>query len=111
MAREVLLPSGMKPYNPDQNQGEGDRKSARRYNNDVRRFVADGKVEDAAQKAKEYVEREPGEAARAEAKAGRGPGGTRASVDELIAKGRTVVDRIRPFVDRVAKRVRKRLHR
>lgn len=101
----------MKPNNSDQSQGEGDRKSARRYNNDVRRFVAEGKVEDAAQKAKEYVEREPGEAARAEAKARRGPRGTRASVDELIAKGRTVVERIRPIVDRVARRVRKRFHR
>lgn len=102
---------GMKPHNSDQNQGEGDRRSARRYNNDVRRFVADGQVEDAAQKAKDYVEREPGDAARAEAKARRGPKGSRASVDELIAKGRTVVDRVRPIVDRVASRIKKRFQR
>jgi hypothetical protein len=102
----------MKPHNPDQNQGEGDRRSARLYNRDVRRFVADGKVEDAAREAKDFVERDPEAAAHAEAKARRGPQhGTRASVDDLIAKSRTIVDRIRPFVDRVAERVRRRLHR
>lgn len=101
----------MKDQNSGQNQGEGDRVSARRYNRDARRFVADGKVEPAARDAKDYVERDPGGAARAEAKAKRGPKGTRASVDELIAKGRTVVDRVRPIVDRVAKRVRARLRR
>jgi hypothetical protein len=100
----------MKPHNPGQNQGEGDRRSARLYNRDVRHFVADGKVEDAAREAKEYVERAPHIAARDEAKARRGPHGTRASVDELIAKSRTVVDRIRPLVKRVAARVRRHLH-
>jgi hypothetical protein len=104
----------MKPHNTDQNQGEGDRKSARRYNNDVRRFVAEGNVDEAAREAKDYVERDPRGAARAEEKAQRGPNGsrgTRASVDELIAKGRTIVDRIRPVVDRVASRIRRRFHR
>lgn len=99
----------MKPQNPDQNQGEGDRRSARLYNRDVRRFVAEGKVEEAAREAKDYVEREPGDAARAETEARRGPHGTRATVDELIAKGRTVVDRIRPIVSRVTSRIRRRL--
>ena len=102
----------MKRRNPDQNQGEGDRRSARLYNRDVRRFVADGKVEDAAREAKDYVEHHPTEAARAEAKARRGPPrGPRVSVDELIAKGRTVVDRVRPLIDRVASRVRRGLQR
>lgn len=104
----------MKPHNQDHNQGEGDRLSARRYNRDVRRFVADGKVDDAARDAKQFVEEQPGAAARAEAKARRGPRGRRgtaATVDELIAKGRTIVDRIKPVVERVTKRVRRRLHR
>lgn len=104
----------MKPHNPDQNQGEGDRKSARRYNNDVRRFVAEGNVEEAAREAKDYVDRDPHGAAYAESKARRGPSGsqgTRASVDELLAKGRTIVDRIRPVVDRVTSRIRRRFHR
>ncbi len=111
VAREVLVFTSMKPHNPDQNQGEGDRRSARLYNRDVRRFVAEGKVEDAARDAKDYVEREPGAAARAEARARRGPHGgrsTRATVDELIAKGRTVIDRIRPLFDRIAARLRRR---
>jgi hypothetical protein len=109
----MLVLPGMKPHNPDQNQGEGDRRSARLYNRDVRHYVADGKVDDAAHEAKEYVERDPAGARRAEAKARRGPHaahGTRASVDELIAKSRTIVDRIRPLVDRMAKGVRRRLH-
>jgi hypothetical protein len=102
----------MKPQNHDQNQGEGDRISSRRYNRDVRRFVADGKVEDAAQDAKQYVERHPSKAARDEAKAKKGPRGARgasATVDELIAKGRTIVDRIKPVVQRVTRRVRRSL--
>jgi hypothetical protein len=111
VAREVLLLSGMKPHDPDQNQGEGDRRSARLYNRDVRRFVADGKVEEAAREAREFVERDPSGAARAEAKARRGPRGPRATVDELIAKGRTIVDRVRPLIDRVASRVRRRFRR
>ena len=111
MARGVLVPPGMKPQNHDQNQGEGDRVSSRRYNRDVRRFVADGKVEGAAQEAKQYVERHPSKAARDEAKAKKGPRarGASATVDELIAKGRTIVDRIKPVVERVTKRVRQGL--
>jgi hypothetical protein len=115
----MLVHPGMKPHNPDQNQGEGDRRAARLYNRDVRRFVADNKVEDAAREAKEYVEKEPRAAERDEAAARCGPHGyrsprgargTRASVDELIAKSRTVVDRVRPLVKRAAARVRRRLH-
>lgn len=97
--------------NDNQNQGEGDKLSARRYNRDVREFIAEGKVEDAAHEAREYLEREPDEAARAEERAKRGPRGTRVSVDELVAKGRTVIDRVRPIVKRAADRVRSRLGR
>lgn len=34
-----------------ENQGEGDRKSAERYNKETQEFVKSGKVEDAAKKA------------------------------------------------------------
>ncbi len=37
----------------NRNQGEGDRESAKRYNEDTQAFVKSGKVEDAARKAGE----------------------------------------------------------
>jgi len=79
----------------DPNQGEGDRASARRYDAHVREFVAEGKVPGAAGEAKGYVEREPDDAARAERVAKRGPHAVRASIDELVAKGRTWFERVR----------------
>jgi hypothetical protein len=94
----------MKPEKPtqrDANQGEGDRLSARRYNREVREFVADGQVEPAAREAEAFVAHKPAEAARAERRARRGPQSSRISIDELVAKGQTVVDRMRPVVDRV----------
>jgi hypothetical protein len=97
-----------------QNQGEGDRISARKYNRDVREFIAEGRVEHAAHDAKEFLEREPEEAERAEREAKRGPGSrTRVSVEELVAKGRSVVgtvaDRVGPVVQRAATKIRSRL--
>lgn len=110
MARGVLLPPCMKTQDP--NQGEGDKTSARHYNRQVREFVADGKVDEAAREAAHFVEAEPDEANRAERAARKGPRhGTRVSVDELVAKGRTVIDRVRPMVERVVDRVRTRLGR
>jgi hypothetical protein len=81
----------MKPHDPDRRQGKG-------------------KVEGAARRAKAYVERDPEGAARAEAKARRGPRsrGTRASVDELVAKSRTVADHVRRVVARVRARLRRK---
>jgi hypothetical protein len=96
----------MKPENPT-NQGEGDRVSARRYDEHVREFVAGGQVEPTARAAEQYVERTPDDAARAERKARRGPS-TRVSLDELVAMGRTVVERIRPIVDRTVGKLRAR---
>lgn len=102
----------MKPQNPDANQGEGDKASARRYNRRVREFVAEGKVDEAAHEAEQYVEHEPDDAARAERKAKRGPQhGTRVTADELIAKGLTVFDRVRPVVVRAIGKLRSRLSR
>jgi len=104
----------MKPEKPtqrDANQGEGDRRSARRYNNEVREFVAGGQVEPAAREAEAFVAHKPEEAARAERRARRGPRPTRISIDELVAKGKTVVDRMRPVVDRAVGRLRARFAR
>ncbi len=95
----------------DPNQGEGDKASARHYNRDAREFVAEGRVEEAAREAKQYVERDPADAARAERKAQRGPNSPRVSVDELIAKGKTVVDRVRPMLERAADKLRARFRK
>ena len=95
----------------DPNQGEGDRVSARRYNREVSEFVAEGKVDEAAREAADYVQAEPEDAKRAERVAKRGPHPTRVSVDELVAKGRNVFDRVRPYVDRIVGQVRQRLGR
>jgi len=95
----------------DPNQGEGDKASARLYNRHASEFVAEGKVDEAARDAARFVEAEPGAAKRAEKVAQRGPQRSRVSVDELVAKGRTVVDRVRPLVGRVVDSVRHRLGR
>jgi hypothetical protein len=99
-----------KPTQPDAKQGEGDRGSARRYNKEVSEFVAGGKVEPAARDAAN-VAHKPQDAARVERSARRGPRSTRTSLDELVAKGRTVVDRVRPVVDRAVDRLRARFGR
>jgi hypothetical protein len=114
LARGVLVLQVMKPENPtdrDPNQGEGDRVSARHYNQQVHEFVTGGKVEPAARAAEQYVEQAPYDAAHAERNARRGPPSTRVSLDELMAKGRTVVERIRPIVDRIAGKLRARFGR
>jgi hypothetical protein len=92
----------------DGNQGEGDRVSGRRYQRRVREFVAGGKVEPAARDAERYVERDPDDAVRAEARARRGPRSTRVSLDELVAKGHTVIDRIEALVRRISGRLGRR---
>jgi len=95
----------------DPNQGEGDKVSARHYNREVREFIAEGKVDEAAREAAHYVEAEPRDAERAEKKARKGPSSAKVSVDELVAKGRTVIDRVRPIVNRFVGRVRARFNR
>jgi hypothetical protein len=73
--------------------------------------VAEGKVPDAANEAKTYVERDPDDAAKAEEKAKRGPIGTRVSIDDLVAKGQTVVERARPIISKVVGNLRARFGR
>ena len=104
----------MKPENTpqhDANQGEGDKVAARHYNEQLREFVEGGKVQPAARAAEKFVEQEPVAAARAERKAQRGPAATRLSLDDLMAKGKTVVDRVRPFVERAIGKLRARMAR
>jgi hypothetical protein len=60
--------------------------------------------------AKPHVEWRPDEAARAERKARRGRS-TWVSLDELVAKGRTVAERIRPIVDRAVGKLRARFRK
>ena len=49
----------------------------------------------------------PDEAAQAERHARYGSHPTRVSLDELVAKGRTMVDRVRPIVERTVDRLRR----
>jgi hypothetical protein len=49
----------------DENQGEGDRRSAKRYNEAARKFVESGKVDEAARQA---AGQDPEEAKRSERK-------------------------------------------
>jgi len=96
----------------DPNQGEGDKTSGRRDDRHVREVVAEGKVPDAANDARLFVERDPDDAAKAERVAQRGPSGARwASVDEIVAKGHSVFDRVRPMVKRAVGNLRARLGR
>lgn len=95
------------------NQGEGDRGAARRYDQNLREFIDEGKVADAAEDARDYVESDPAEAAAAEQAAKRGPRGklTSVSVDELVAKGHSLIERVRPMVDRAVGNLRNRFGR
>ena len=79
----------------DKNQGEGDRASARRYERDVKQFVAQGKdkVEDAASSAKTFVE-EHAHQRDAERKASRGPHAW-PTFDEPVARGKEMFERMR----------------
>lgn len=92
----------------DPNQGEGDRASARRYDKHVEEFVGEGKVAEAANEARDYVERNPDDASKAERQAKRGPGARHLSVDELVSKGHSVIERVRPMVDRAIGSLRAR---
>lgn len=95
----------------DPNQGEGDKISARRYDRHVREFVGEGKVPEAANEARLFVERDPDDARKAEEAARRGPRGRWASVDEIVAKGHSVVERVRPMVTRAVGNLRARFGR
>lgn len=75
------------------NQGEGDRASARRYDQHVEEYVAEGKVDPAAKTAESYVEAHPDDARAAERDAKRGPHG--GAFAELIERSRAMIRRVR----------------
>ena len=81
----------------DQNKGEGDRESARRYNAHVREFVAYGDVEHAAEDAREAVEGREGPSLRAAEKEGKRPLRTtmRERLEALVSRARVALTRIR----------------
>jgi hypothetical protein len=97
----------MNKQGKDANQGEGDKLSARRYDTHVREFIDEGKVNDAAKDARTFVDRNPAAAKMAENRAKRGPHHI-VSLDELLAKGRTAIDRVRPIVERAVGKLRTR---
>ena len=78
----------------DPNQGEGDRESARRYNEHVDDFISRGKVRRAAEGAERYVEKDPEGAARAERAARRGPHALKGMIESVIAKARALFDAV-----------------
>ncbi len=53
-----------KKQQDQQNEGEGNRTAARRYNKEQQRFVRSGKVEEKAKEAERAVEGKEGEALR-----------------------------------------------
>jgi hypothetical protein len=95
----------------DPNQGEGDRVSARRYDKHVQEFVDEGHVAEAAKEARDYVEHDPDGASKAERTAKRGPKGRLRSVDDIVSKGHSVIERVRPMVDRALGSLRARFGR
>jgi hypothetical protein len=99
----------MKPDKPteDGQRRKGDRLSTRRHGRKVREFVARGKVEPAV-RSHEIVEPRSEAAGRAKRKVRGGPRPTKVTIDELVAKGRTVIDRLEAVVHRVADRIRSR---
>ena len=74
----------------DKNQGEGDKISAQKYNQDLRSYIAKGNVKDAARRARDFVETQPDLAAQAERKAKRGP---MSWLERTIANVRAVLTR------------------
>ncbi len=74
----------------DKNQGEGDKVSAQKYNKDLRDYIAEGKVDDAAKKARDFVETQPDLAARDERKAKHGP---MSWLERTVANVRAVLTR------------------
>jgi hypothetical protein len=74
----------------DKNQGEGDKISAQKYNKDLRSYIAEGKVDDAARRARDFVDTQPDLAAQAERKAKRGP---MSWLERTVANVRAVLTR------------------
>jgi hypothetical protein len=100
----------MKPDKPTQRDGtigEGDRVPIHHDYQQLREFVAGGQVSSVAREARSYVgqnrEAVPGAVRRV-------PRGsqTQITLDEMIAKNRGILERVRPFVHRAVGRLRAR---
>ena len=93
------------PHEPG--QGSQPRRRRSRWGASLRRprsrVRGRGQGRPAAKEARSYVERDPEDAAKAEAAAKRGPR-INATVDELVAKGHSVIERVRPMVARLRAR-------
>jgi hypothetical protein len=75
----------------DPNQGEGDRLAARRYDQHLESFVAQGKPAGAAEDARAWVDAHPNDAAHAERTARRGPHPLRSALTGVLAWFRSLV--------------------
>lgn len=85
----MLLTRGMTDQK-DPNEGEGSRTAARNYYARLRTFIRENRVAPAAQNAKDYVDRHPGDAAHDERKAKAGPRPIARRVGNLITEARTM---------------------
>jgi hypothetical protein len=103
----------MKPTDPtrDPNQGEGDRASAKRYDEHVREYVSEGTMDEDARDAAQWVAHQAREAARAERDGKRGPQPVRRlarptwlSMHGLVERGQRLLGRLRDAYHRVAHR-------
>ena len=89
----------MKPNQPkDPNQGEGDRVSARSYEQKLKEFMSEGKVDPAARDAARAVDGPEGPALRAAEEAGKAPART-GVVDALKGVGRAFMTGARAAIE------------
>jgi len=82
-----------KNSNDGPNQGEGDKVSARKYNDKAMAFVGENRVEQAAEQAKDFVEANPAQAKADEETAKAGPSPIRHRIDELVMEGKAMLAR------------------
>lgn len=98
-----------KPTQPDARHGEGEGVSVHLDCEQLREFIAGGPLGSVAHESGAYVGRQR-EAAPMARNAVRGSQ-TQISIDELVAKNRSIVERVRPMVRRAVGRLRVRFRR
>lgn len=92
-----------------ENQGEGDKESARRYNEHVREFVVYGDVDRAAHDAERAVEGEEAPRLRAAEKLGKAPAHM-TRLETVVAIARRVGHMARNWVSEAADKLAARRH-
>jgi hypothetical protein len=92
-----------------ENQGEGDKESARRYNEHVREFVVYGDVDRAAHDAERAVEGEEAAKLRAAEKIGKAPAHM-TRLESVVAIARRVGHMAREYVSELADKLAARRH-